>query len=168
MNTGLKMNLNLNAEAKLFVVYAVFTTTTGGWKEPFLQFKCSFLQQFLAPKQGRMAVCQLVHEIPDPGHWVEQSSCLLVSRTRDIRFGLHWLEKGKFMYWIFHLHHVTSTLHLKEMGCFWECELYLPKPPISLETNVWVFCPPSIQLKKIKSCIRCTPCIIQFLCIFSA
>lgn len=69
MNTGLKMNLNLNAEAKLFfVVYAVFMTTIGGWKEPFLQFKCSFLLQCPVPNQGRMAACQLLHEIPETGH----------------------------------------------------------------------------------------------------
>lgn len=38
MNTGVKMNLDLNAEgqAGFFVVYAAFMTTTVRWKEPFL------------------------------------------------------------------------------------------------------------------------------------
>lgn len=131
-------------------------TTTVRWKEPFLQFKCWFLPQCPVPSQRRMAVCQLVHGIPETGHRVEKSSCILVSGTQDIRFGLRWLEKGKFTYFILHLHLVLSTLPSKEMGYFWECKLHLSKASIQLETNVCFLCPLSTQLK-IKPSIRCTP-----------
>lgn len=135
-------------------------TTTVGWKEPFLTFKCWFLLKCLVPSQQKMAVCHcLPTGVPKVGtDWNKDPVIFLQGReTSDLVY--NWLKNQKFMYFLFPLQSVLSTLPLKGMGCFWECSSQ--NLPCSLQSMCGVLCPPSIKLKP-KSFIRCTPCITHF------